>query len=82
MEIVNEELNIDEMEAVAGGTSNSEKVQLPCMHTVSGGENLWAIAKKYYGTGAKWQKIYDANKNVIGDNPDLIKPGMNLTIPA
>jgi nucleoid-associated protein YgaU len=26
-------------------------------------------------------KIYEANKAVIGDNPDLIKPGMELVIP-
>ena len=26
---------------------------------------LWSISKKYYGTGTKWKKIYNANKEVI-----------------
>lgn len=34
-------------------------------HTVSGNDTLWSIAKKYYGSGAEYMKIYNANKNVI-----------------
>jgi nucleoid-associated protein YgaU len=49
-------------------------------YTVQSGDTLWDIAKKFYGNGTDWTKIYDANKSVIGDNPDLIKPGQVLTI--
>ena len=50
-------------------------------HTVVSGDTLSGIAKKYYDDAGKYLKIYEANKKVIGDNPDLIKPGMELVIP-
>lgn len=50
-------------------------------YTVREGDTLWAIAEQFYGDGNEWQKIYQANRNVIGDNPDLIQPGQQLTIP-
>lgn len=34
-------------------------------YTVKKGDTLWAIAKKYYGSGNKYTKIYNANKTVI-----------------
>jgi hypothetical protein len=49
-------------------------------HEVQKDENLWIIAKKYYGKGAEWQKILDANKDVIS-SADELTPGMNLVIP-
>jgi nucleoid-associated protein YgaU len=51
-------------------------------HTVAGGENLSAISEKYYKTQANWLLIYRANMEVIGDNPNVIRPGMELKIPA
>lgn len=50
-------------------------------HVVRSGDSLWSIAKKYYGDGAKYTKIYDANKDKI-KNPAVIKPGQKLVIPA
>jgi nucleoid-associated protein YgaU len=50
-------------------------------HTVVKGDTLSAISKKYYDDAGKYMKIYEANKDVIGANPDLIKPGMELVIP-
>ena len=50
-------------------------------HTVQKGDSLWKIAKQYLGNGNQWKAIYEANKGVIGANPDLIKPGQVLTIP-
>ena len=50
-------------------------------YTVVRGDNLWNISKKYYGNGNQWRKIYNANKKVIGSNPDLIFPGQKLKIP-
>ena len=51
-------------------------------YTVKKGDNLWNLAKKYYGDGSQWRKIYDANRDVIGGNPNLIYPGQTYTIPA
>lgn len=53
----------------------------PQSHTVVSGDNLWNLAKKIYGDGSQYTKIYEANKDVIGSNPNLIKPGQKLVIP-
>ena len=50
-------------------------------HEVVSGDTLSAIAKKYYDDPAKYMAIYEANKELIGDNPDLIQIGMELIIP-
>ena len=50
-------------------------------YTVAAGDTLSAIAKKFYDDAGAYMKIYEANKAVIGDNPDLIQPGMELVIP-
>lgn len=49
-------------------------------YTVKSGDCLWNIAKKIYGDGSKYTKIYEANKDKI-TNPNLIYPGQVLTIP-
>ena len=51
-------------------------------YTVVKGDCLWNIAKKFYGNGSKYTVIYEANKSVIGGNPNLIYPGQVFTIPA
>lgn len=51
-------------------------------YTVAKGDTLFKIAKAEYKDGAKWKKIYDANKKVIGKNPNDIKPGQKLVIPT
>lgn len=50
-------------------------------YTVVKGDCLWNIAKKFYGNGSLYTKIYEANKGVIGGNPNLIYPGQVYTIP-
>lgn len=49
-------------------------------YTVKKGDTLWAIAAKYYGNGAQYNKIYNANTDKIS-NPNLIYPGQVFTIP-
>lgn len=58
-------------------TSSAPKVKT---YTVKSGDCLWNIAKKYYGNGAQYTKIYNANKGKV-KNPNLIYPGQVLTIP-
>ncbi len=52
-------------------------------HTVAAGDSMSAIAHQYYGSGTKekWMAIYEANKDLMGDNPTLIHPGQVLKIP-
>lgn len=49
-------------------------------HEVSKGESLSLIAKHYYKDMMAYNKIFEANRDVL-DHPDKIKPGMVLTIP-
>lgn len=46
-------------------------------YTVKSGDTLSSIAKRY---NTSWQKIYNDNKNTIGNNPNLIFPGQKLLI--
>ena len=49
-------------------------------YTVKKGDCLWNIAKKFYGNGAAYTKIYDANTNKVAD-PNRIYPGQVFVIP-
>ena len=51
-------------------------------YTVDSGDNLSAIAQQELGSANRWREIYELNKDVIGDNPDLIQPGMELKLPS
>ena len=52
-------------------------------YVVQAGDTLSRIAGKVYGdvSPASWERIFQANRDVIGDNPSRIKVGMSLTIP-
>lgn len=63
-------------------TNNSPASTTSQTYTVVRGDCLWNIAKRFYGNGSKYTVIYNANKGVIGGNPNLIYPGQVLTIPA
>ena len=50
-------------------------------YTVVSGDSLSKIAKNHYGDASKWHQIYDANKGIIGSNPDNIEVGQVFTLP-
>ncbi len=62
--------------------SQDSKVQ-DQFHVVQPGENLIAIAQAYFGPehASHWITLYNFNRELIGDNPDVIQPGMELLIP-
>ena len=69
---------------VLGGSSSTAPGKFgaaPRTYVVVKGDSLSKIAKAFYGSAGKWRLIYEANKAVVGNNPDLIKPGQVLTIP-
>ena len=49
-------------------------------YTVESGDSLWKIAEAMYGNGAKYTRIFDANRDIL-DDPDKIFPGQELKIP-
>lgn len=64
----------------------------PKTHTIVSGDTLWGIAQRYYGNGAQYGKIYEANRETIeaeakrrgkqgSNNGHWIYPGTVLTIP-
>jgi nucleoid-associated protein YgaU len=64
---------------VAGGSSSTAPAGEKT-YVVKKGDNLSKIAKQFYGDPGKWKKIHAANSDKI-PNPDLIHPGLELTIP-
>ena len=44
------------------------------------GDSLSKIAKHVYGDANTYNKIFEANRDVL-KNPDLIQPGQQLKIP-
>jgi nucleoid-associated protein YgaU len=52
-------------------------------HTLTSKETLSHLALEYYGhaTPPYWKLIYEANKEVIGDNPNKVRPGLEIKIP-
>ena len=43
-------------------------------------DNLWNIARRYYRDGTKWEKILEANSDII-DSPYNLKPYTEIKIP-
>jgi nucleoid-associated protein YgaU len=58
----------------------TEKIKTQKFHIVLKGQTLSEISLKYYGSVNKWNKILDANRNVISD-ANKLRPGTKLIIP-
>jgi nucleoid-associated protein YgaU len=50
-------------------------------YTVVAGDTLSHIARRIYGKASRWPAIFDANRDQL-DDPDRIRPGQVLKIPA
>lgn len=67
----------------AGKSKAKEAPKYIAQHKVVAGDTMSGLALKYYGSAVrdKWMHIYEANKELIGDNPAFIKVGQTLNIP-
>ncbi len=63
-------------------TNNSPAPSSAQSYTVKSGDCLCAIARRFYGDDKRYIDIYNANKSIIGGNPNLIMPEQKLTIPV
>ena len=71
-----------QQQSATSGLNTRPNTQItPKTYTVVSGDCLWNIAKKCYGDGSQYMKIYEANKGTIGANPNVIKVGQKLVIP-
>lgn len=50
-------------------------------YTVRKGDTLSEIAQRHYGKASRWHAIFEANRDQL-DDPDLIRPGQVLKLPA
>ena len=69
---------------VAGGsaqTAGATTTATSRYYTIKSGDTLSKIAKEHYGDASDYNKIFEANREVIGD-PDKIYPGQQIRIPA
>lgn len=46
-------------------------------YTVQGGDTLWGIGEAH---GLSWEDVWGMNRDVVGENPDLIHPGQVLEV--
>jgi phage tail protein X len=49
--------------------------------TVQPGDSLAGIARRLYGDTTSWQRLYAANREAIGPNPNRLPVGLELTLP-
>jgi nucleoid-associated protein YgaU len=68
-------------EVVADIKANPAAAASGATYTVKAGDTLSQIAKDKLGSAAAYMEIFNANKDVLTD-PDKIKPGQVLKIPA
>lgn len=52
-------------------------------YVVERGDYLWRIAKKptIYGNPLEWVKLYSANQDLVGENPNMIYPDWVIGVP-
>jgi nucleoid-associated protein YgaU len=64
--------------------ASAERAAILATHTIAADESLSHLALKYYGHASEpyWRLIYNANKGVIGDNPNRVRVGLTLNIPV
>jgi hypothetical protein len=61
--------------------AGQQRLRLEKSYVVKPGDSLSNISKLFYGTPSLWDFIFFANFTVIGDNPDRLRPGIELQIP-
>lgn len=52
------------------------------VYVVQSGDSLSVIAGRALGDAYRWPEIFELNRGLIGNNPNLIHPGMKLVLPG
>lgn len=65
---------------VSGSTTTTSTPGSFKFYTIVSGDTLSKIAKRELGNANAWQKIFDANKDIIKD-ANKIYPGQKIKIP-
>jgi nucleoid-associated protein YgaU len=72
---------VADIQVTGGGAASTPAGQAGKTYTVKSGDTLSAIAKEQLGSANEYMKIFEANRDQLSD-PDKIKPGQVLKIPA
>lgn len=72
---------VADIKVVGGGAAAPAAQQGGRTYTVKSGDTLSRIAKEHLGDANAYMKIFEANRDQLSD-PDKIKPGQVLKIPA
>ncbi len=67
--------------AFLAGAGAAQAQQACTVYTVQSGDSLSGIAREAYGS-ISYQSVWDANRSVIGSNPNAISVGMELKLPC
>lgn len=71
-------------EAAETSTPQPERVYTPPTspqtYTTKRGDTLYSLARRFYGDGKQWTRIYNANRSKI-PAPEKMPTGISLTIP-
>ena len=68
----------------ANGTQNGKPGPASSRRTyiVQEGDSFYSIAASRLGSGNRWPKLYELNKKLVGNNPNHLRPGQVLQLPA
>lgn len=72
-------VNSGEQQVEQGSPAETSQVQVRT-HEVKQGDTLWKLSASYYGNGALFPQIFEANRDKLS-NPDRIVNGQVLVIP-
>jgi len=61
--------------------ASSQKQMPPQPYRVREGDTFYSIAQSLYGSGSRWQEIYDLNRDLVRGDPRKLRPGMVINLP-
>lgn len=70
-----------EAKAADAAARHAENDRAEKRYQVQRGDYLSKIAREQLGDANRWREIYELNQEQIGENPNLIRPGMSLKLP-
>lgn len=83
----------DDVRGVAGQPpqplTSVAQAPAPRTHVVEKGDSLWSISASRLGPDATdaeidhaWRALWQANRGVVGPDPDVLEPGQRLDVPG
>jgi 5'-nucleotidase len=68
-----------EAATAAPAPAAAETAKTPTTHVIAAGDTLWDLAETFYGDGARWRKLANANRRA---SPRHLLVGQELRVPA